>query len=54
MIIHIFNTKYILDKKSMDNLPIGLFGNFYSQELSFCLIEKNDYKNLRIIFSNLI
>ena len=50
MIIHIFNTKYILDKKSMDNLPIGLFGNFYSQELSFCLIEKNDYKNLENIF----
>ena len=50
MIIHIFNTKYILDKKSMDNLPVGLFGNFYSQELSFCLIEKNDYKNLENIF----
>ena len=34
-IIHIFNSKYILDKKNIDNLPIGLFGNFYSQELSF-------------------
>ena len=34
-IIHIFNSKYILDKKNIENLPIGLFGNFYSQELSF-------------------
>ncbi len=50
IIIHIFNTQYILDKKTLDNLPIGLFGNFYSQELSFCLIEKNDYKNLENIF----
>ena len=29
-IIHIFNSEYSLDKKKLDNLPIGLFGNFYS------------------------
>ena len=34
----------------MDNLPIGLFGDFYSHELSFNLIKKNDYKNLINIF----
>ena len=34
-VIHIFNSKYTLDKNKMENLPIGLFGNFYSQELSF-------------------
>ena len=34
-ILHIFNTKYFLDKKNVENLPIGLFGDFYSQELSF-------------------
>ena len=33
-ILHIFNSKYLLDKKT-ENLPIGLFGNFYSHELSF-------------------
>ena len=49
-IIHIFNSKYILDKKNIDNLPIGLFGNFYSQELPFFLIERNDYNNLKNIF----
>ena len=34
-ILHIFNIKYILDNNSLQNLPIGLFGDFYSQELSF-------------------
>ena len=27
-ILHIFNSKFLLDHKSMDNLPIGLFGDF--------------------------
>jgi cell division protein FtsA len=49
-ILHIFNSKYFLDKKKIENLPIGLFGEFYSHELSFCLINKNDYKNLQNIF----
>ena len=44
--IHIFNSNYHLDKKKINNLPIGLFGNFYSQELSFYLIDNNDFKNL--------
>ena len=34
-IIHIFNSRFFLDKKETINLPIGLFGNFYSHELSF-------------------
>tara|TARA_B100000035_G_scaffold222849_1_gene191483 strand:+ start:323 stop:1522 length:1200 start_codon:yes stop_codon:yes gene_type:complete len=49
-ILHIFNLNYYLDKKKMNNLPIGLFGDFYSHELSFNLIKKNDYKNLINIF----
>ena len=49
-ILHIFNSEYCLDKKKLDNLPIGLFGDFYSHELSFNLIDKNDYKNLKNIF----
>ncbi len=49
-ILHIFNSEYCLDKKKLDNLPIGLFGNFYSHELSFNLIDKNNYKNLKNIF----
>ena len=51
-ILHIFNSKYSLDKKEIENLPIGLFGDFYSQELSLSLIHENDYKNLKKIFDN--
>ena len=29
-LIHIFNSKYILDNKKIDNLPIGLFGILFS------------------------
>ena len=49
-IIHIFNSKYCLDKEEFENLPIGLYGDFYSQELSFILLNNNDYKNLNKIF----
>ena len=34
-ILHIFNSNFLLDKKKINNVPIGLFGNFYSHELSF-------------------
>jgi len=49
--IHIFNSNYQLDKRKISNLPIGLFGNFYSQELSFYLIDNNDFKNFNNIFN---
>ncbi len=49
-ILHIFNSNFYLDDKKIDNLPIGLFGDFYSHELSFVLINSNDYKNLIQIF----
>ena len=51
-ILHIFNSKFILDFKKIENLPIGLFGDFYSHELSFVIINQNDYKNLQNIFAN--
>ena len=50
-ILHIFNSKSILDGTEIENLPIGLFGNFYSHELSFLLINKNDLNNIRKVFS---
>ena len=48
-ILHIFNSNFYLDKEKIENLPIGLFGDFYSHELSFILINSNDYKNLENI-----
>ncbi len=50
-ILHIFNSKSILDETSTENLPIGLFGDFYSHELTFFLIGKNDLKNIQKIFN---
>ena len=50
-ILHIFNSKSVLDGTSIDNLPIGLFGDFYSYELTFFLIRNNDLKNINQIFN---
>ena len=49
-ILHIFNSKFLLDNKKIENPPIGLFGDFYSHELAFSLIDKNDFKNLQNLF----
>ena len=49
-VLHIFNSKFYLDNKKVDNLPIGLFGDSYSHELSFTLINSNDFKNFKNIF----
>ncbi len=51
-ILHIFNSKFLLDKKKIENLPIGLFGDFYAHELSFSLIDENIFKNLKHIFDS--
>ena len=52
-VLHIFNSKFYLDNKKVENLPIGLFGDFYSHELSFVLINSNDEKNLKSIFDRI-
>ncbi len=49
-ILHIFNSKFFLDDKKIENPPIGLFGDFYYHELSFSLLNKNDFKNLQSVF----
>ncbi len=48
-ILQIFNSKFFLDGKELKNLPIGLFGDFYSHELSCILINNNDFKNLNYL-----
>ena len=50
-ILHIFNSKSVLDGIRVENLPVGLFGDFYSHELTFFLIGNNDMKNIQQIFS---
>ncbi len=49
-ILHIFNSRSVLDGKNVENLPIGLFGDFYSHELTFFLIRNTDLKNIQKIF----
>ena len=50
-ILHIFNSKSVLDGTRVENLPIGLFGDFYSHELTFFLIHNNDLKNIKQVFN---
>ena len=50
-ILHIFNSKSVLDGICNDNLPIGLFGDFYNHELSFFMVANNDLKNIKQIFN---
>ena len=50
-IIHLFNTKFLLDNKPIKNLPIGLYGEFYSHQLTFFLIENNDIKNIKTLLN---
>ena len=50
-IIHLFNTKYLLDNKQIKNLPIGLYGDFYSHQLTFFLVKNNELKNLKTLFN---
>jgi len=49
-ILHIFNSKSVLDGSVIDNLPIGSYGDFYIHELTFLLINNNDLKNTKLIF----
>ncbi len=51
VILQIFNSKSILDGATLENLPIGLFGDFYSHELTFFLLNNNDFKNIQQIFN---
>ena len=49
-ILHIFNSGSALDGIKVNNLPIGMFGDFYNHELTFFLLENNDLKNVNTIF----
>ena len=48
-LIHLFNSKFILDDQEMENLPIGLYGDSYKHQLTFFLMPLNDIKNLKIL-----
>ena len=50
-LVHLFNSSFVLDSDNLENLPIGLFGDFYNQNMTFFLINKNIIKNLRLVLN---
>ena len=51
-LVHLFNSSFSLDSDNLENLPIGLFGEFYNQNMTFFLVNKNVLKNVKLIFNN--
>jgi cell division protein FtsA len=51
-LIHLFNSNYSLDSDNLENLPIGLFGEFYNQNMTFFLVNKNILRNIELTFNN--
>ena len=51
-LVHLFNSNFSLDSDNLENLPIGLFGEFYNQNMTFFLANKNAIKNIQSVFNN--
>jgi cell division protein FtsA len=51
-LVHLFNYSFSLDSDNLENLPIGLFGEFYNQNMTFFLVNKNTLKNVKLVFNN--
>ena len=51
-LVHLFNSNFSLDSDNLENLPIGLFGEFYNQNMTFFLANKNIIKNIKLTFKN--
>ena len=51
-LIHLFNSSFSLDSDNLENLPIGLFGEFYNQNMTFFLVNHNILKNIKLTFNN--
>jgi cell division protein FtsA len=51
-LVHLFNSNFSLDSDNLENLPIGLFGEFYNQNMTFFLVNKNILKNIKTVFNN--
>ena len=51
-LVHLFNSNFSLDSDNLENLPIGLFGEFYNQNMTFFLTNRNILKNIKSVFNN--
>ena len=52
VLVHLFNSNFSLDSDNLESLPIGLFGEFYNQNMTFFLMNKNFLKNVKSVFNN--
>ena len=50
-LIHLFNSNFILDKNELKKIPIGLHGEFYNQDMTFFVADKNIFKNIKLVFN---
>ena len=50
-LVHLFNSNFSLDSDNLENLPIGLFGEFYNQNMTFFLVNKNILKNIKSVLN---
>jgi cell division protein FtsA len=51
-LVHLFNSSFSLDSDNLENLPIGLFGEFYNQNMTFFLVKNNILKNIKLTFNS--
>ncbi len=50
-ILHILNSKFILDKTKQNNMPLNIFGDHLSLHMTFISIPNNNLKNINAIFN---
>ena len=51
-LVHLFNSSFSIDSDNLENLPIGLFGEFYNQNMTFFLVDKNILRNIKLAINN--
>jgi cell division protein FtsA len=51
-IIHIFNHNYVVDGKKFIDEPIGIHANFFTHEITFITMPKNNLRNINQIFQD--
>ena len=50
-LVHLLNSSFSIDSDNLENLPLGLFGEFYNQNMTFFLVEKNVLKNIKLLIN---
>ena len=51
-ILHILNSKFILDKEKKNKIPLHIHGNDLSLHMTFISLPKNNLKNIKTLFDN--